>query len=77
VSARLGMGIIVATAALTIASGSSQQAHADNTFGGASVTITQSAAPSTIDKPSAPSHSPVAMATDSGNLNIPGQEHFK
>jgi hypothetical protein len=51
--AALGIGMMATGTALTIAFGTGQQAHADNTFGGAGETITQSAAPTTIDTPSA------------------------
>ncbi|HEY7054403.1 MAG TPA: hypothetical protein VH496_20040 [Mycobacterium sp.] len=49
----VGTGMLAAMAALTIAFGSNQQARADNTHGGAGETVTKSAAPSTIETPSA------------------------
>lgn len=51
--AAVGVGMIAAMAALTIAFSSGPKAHANNTFGGAGVTVTRSAAPPTIDTPSA------------------------
>jgi hypothetical protein len=51
--AALGIVMIATGAALTIAFGTGQQAHADNTHGGAGTTITRSATPPTIDTPSA------------------------
>jgi hypothetical protein len=51
VLAALGIAMIATGATLTIDFGTGQQAHADNIFGGAGDTITQSAAPTTLDTP--------------------------
>ena len=61
--AALGMAMIATMTALTIAFGTGQQAHADNKSGGAGETVTQSAAPTTIETPSA---APVVKATPYG-----------
>ena len=61
--ATLGMAMIATMAALTIAFGTGQQAYADNHFGGAGDTVTQSAAPTTVETPSA---APVVKATPYG-----------
>lgn len=61
--AALGMSMIATMTALTIAFGTGQQAHADNKFGGAGDTITQSAAPTTMETPSA---APAVKATPYG-----------
>ena len=53
VLAALGIGMIAIGAAMTIAFGTGQQAHADNNVGGAGTTITQSAAPTALGTPSA------------------------
>lgn len=63
VLAALGMAMIAAMAALTIAFSSGHQARADNKFGGAGDTVTQSAAPTTIETPSA---APAVKATPYG-----------
>ena len=62
--AALGMAMIAAMAALTIAFSGGQQAQADNKFDGAGDTITQSAAPTTIETPSA---APAVKATPFGS----------
>jgi hypothetical protein len=51
--AALGIGMIATGAALTIAFGTIGQQEAHAAFGGAGSTITQSAAPTTLDTPSA------------------------
>jgi hypothetical protein len=51
--AALGIGMIAAGVVLTIAFGTIGQQEAHAAFGGAGTTITQSAAPTTIDTPSA------------------------
>jgi hypothetical protein len=58
-AAVVGIGVIAAGAALTIGLGSGQQAHADNTFGGAGQTSVQTTPPST---PSIPSAAPTLKA---------------
>jgi hypothetical protein len=63
VLAALGMAMIATMTALTIAFGTGQQAHADNKFGGAGETVTQSAAPTTVETPSA---APAVKATPYG-----------
>lgn len=55
-----GMAMVAAVAALTIAFGTDRQAHADNKFSGAGDTVTQSAATTTIETPSA---APAVKAT--------------
>jgi hypothetical protein len=52
-SAALGIGMIATGVALTIASGTIGQQDAHASFGGAGSTVTRSAAPTTIDTPSA------------------------
>ena len=51
--AAIGICMVAAMAALTITFSSGPQAHGANTLGGAGVTVTWSAAPPTIDTPSA------------------------
>ena len=62
--AALSMGILAVMGVLTIAFSSDQPAYADNKFGGAGETITQSGAPTTLDTPSA---APVVLATAFGS----------
>ncbi|HZQ32514.1 MAG TPA: hypothetical protein VFB19_12375 [Mycobacterium sp.] len=56
----LGIAVLGAMAVLTIAFGTGQQARADNKFGGAGQTVTQTGAPLTIETVSA---SPTVKAT--------------
>lgn len=58
------MVMIAAAVVLTVVFGSSQDARADNTFGGAGDTKTQTTAPATLDTPSA---APVVKATAFGS----------
>ena len=59
----LGMAMMATMTVVTITSGSSHQAYADNQFGGAGETVTQSAAPTTLETPSA---APAVKATPYG-----------
>lgn len=59
----LGVAVIAGMAALTIALSTGHQARADNKFGGAGDTVTQSAAPTTIETASA---APAVKATPWG-----------
>ena len=61
--AALGTAVFAAMTALTIAFSSGQPAKADNTHGGAGETITQSAAPTELQTPSA---APTVKATPFG-----------
>jgi hypothetical protein len=56
--------MIALAVVLTVMFGSGQNARADNTFGGAGETITQSKAPTAIETPSA---APVVKATAYGS----------
>jgi len=58
------MAMIAAAVALTVVFGSNQDARADNVFGGAGETMTQSTAPSALETPSA---APVVKATAFGS----------
>jgi hypothetical protein len=62
--AALSMAILAAMVVLTIAFSGGQPAYADNKFGGAGETVTQSNAPTTLDTPSA---APVVLATAYGS----------
>jgi hypothetical protein len=62
--AALSMAIFAAMAVLTIAFSGGQPAYADNKFGGAGETVTQSNAPTTLDTPSA---APAVLATAFGS----------